>query len=406
VDYFHDVCMEGDGPSVELMIAMPQNGLPFGNPSGIEDGVCTGLQAAWSEFDEFVMKAYIVANQGPGPGFGNKDEAINQAFDLNPWIYAAYRVTDGFNPWTGTKWEGMSNGGRIRFKPFLNTGYQMDSSTPANWQPRDIVVEKYINQTAEVVHPPIPDEPDPIIEWQRTAAGKVDALTLSADSTVVILSGARSLRDTWYIQDHRDEDDNLIGTPGDNMHLRPIRLNVALEGDWPITGRKGLADDPNFTAGRVNQDFKYTWRVPCPAGDYQELLRRGDSFPIGKAKIPGRVITAFQPRCTQGHELWTDRRDPNTGILPNHATTRLRDVKRIAYYANVRIPTLSVGLKPGMSVGIVGNGNILCNVILKSVKFSMVGSTTDPNEKPAVPDTWIEAGPRERQLCPATRQRP
>lgn len=392
VDYFHDVCIQGDAPSVEMMIAMPENENILSAPSVVEDGICQGLQPAWSQQEHDQAIAYVAANQGAGPGFGNFTTALNQAFKIWPFWLAAYKVTPGFNPWKGTKWEGMMNGGAMRFKPFLNTGFQMDGSSPANWQPRGTVFENYKDEEQEINdarNPWGPDNP-PVQEWQNVTT--LDGLSLSADSTILILDGLRGAGQTWYEKQVTDADGNMVGTRADHIFAKPIRGTVALEGDWPITGRAG-ADDPNNTANRVNQEFRYCWNVPALPMDYQELLRRGDSYPVGKTKMPASITTSFPPHATKGNELFSDRIDEKTGILPDHAKTRLSDVKRVAYYANVRIPMIAPAWQPGKVIEIVGANTLPCTTVIKSVKFSMVGTTTDPKESPAVPDTWIEAGP-------------
>lgn len=403
VDYFHEVCMEGDAPSVELMVSMPQTPLennPEGViPGGTADGLPIGLMPAWSNRDQKIAKIWIVRNSGDhDQNFG---QAFGEAWKLYPWWLCAYKLAPGFNPWKGTKWDKsasggicMNNGGPIRFKPFLNSGYQMDSSSPANWQPREVVFEMYKNEVAEIDDrrsDPPEDPPPPVVEWQKVS--EIDNLTLSADSTIVIVTGLRRDQATYYIKNVFD-DDGYIGHRGDNIFPRPMRANVALEGDWPLTGRKGK-DDPNSTVDRVSGQFKYCWRVPTPPGDYQELLRRPEAFPVGKAKIEHdmNMAVSFPPHCTEGSELFTDRKNENEGLLPKHAATRLRDVKRIAYYAKLRIPRIAPAWRPGITIEIKGKSTILCKTVVKSVTFSMVGTSSDPKETPAVPDTWLECGP-------------
>ncbi len=112
---FHNTCLVGDAPTMEMMISMWAG--------RFQEFIEWGLVPAWSAVDEFAFK-HFVSTGGGNADLVDSQIAFDLACDIWPWVYAAYRIRSEFDPWVGTKWEGQITTGRIRFKPFLNTWLQ------------------------------------------------------------------------------------------------------------------------------------------------------------------------------------------------------------------------------------------------------------------------------------------
>jgi hypothetical protein len=359
------VCFMGDGPALELMASELAD----------DADVANALEPAWSADTDLAARTFIDTN-------GDDDAAFELAKEKYPLWLVGYRLKLDFNPWKTTKWSSMANGGRLRIKPFICTGFQQDATNPRDWQPREIIVEKYRDLTKEIKPPAVDTSGN---YWER--AFRYDNLTLNPDSTIVMLAA---------IRDRPQSDSNWFQNPngvldgfgalkfGLNILPRPLRINLAVEADWPITGFAN--GDPNNTSARVDNTYRYTWAVACPPMAYVELLRSDKAWPEGKAILPG--VCTYPRKDQLGSELWSDLK---TGLLLNHANTRLPDVNRIENNAMLRIAMLAPGMRPGLAVQVDGNNVLVNKGVLKSVTFSMKGtSRRDPKDK--APDTWIEIG--------------
>lgn len=368
INGFHDTTIEGDGPAMESMVSTLD-----------DDGdVEFALSPAWFDDDKSQDSAIHTAATNFIDQNGDDQDAFELAKEKWPTWLCGYRIKLGFNPWRNSKWAGLNNGGRVRIKPFICTGFQMNANNPRDWQPRDIVCEYRIDPNTEtgVSAPP---------KWYR--GYRYDNLTLNPDSTIVMLSNLRDQLQNWY----QDTSPNAIldthGVPkfGLNIHPREIRINLAMEADWPIVGR-GVGD-PNNTAARVDYTYQYTWGVSSEPMSYVELLRSAKAWPEGKAILPDKCTYPEHQRG--GSELWSDLR---SGLLLGHARdVRLPEVNRVENNAKLRIGIINPAMRPGLAVQVIGKKSLVNKGVLKSVEFSMEG-TNRSNPEDKAPDTWIEVG--------------
>lgn len=362
---FNSACITGDAPALEIMA------------SELDDDatVANALEPAWSDATDLAARTFIDQN-------GDDENAFEVATRKWPLWLCGYRIKLDFNPWKTTKWSAYSNGGRMRIKPFICTGFQQDSVNPLDWQPREIMVEKYRDFTKEIKPPAGSSSGN---YWER--AFRYDNLTLNPDSTIIMLSA---------IRDRPQNDSNWFQNPngvldgggalkfGLNILPRKLRINLAVEADWPITGFAN--GDPNRTAARVDTTYHYTWLIASEPLQYSELLRSDKAWPEGRCILPGQTV--FNRADQPGNELFSDLK---SGVLQSHANARLVDVNRIENNAMLRIPSLAPGMRPGLTVKIGGQNVLVNKGVLKSVTFSMKGrNRRDP--KDIGPDTWLEIG--------------
>lgn len=375
VDGFDEACIAGDGPVVERMVST------YGSGVG-----ASRLENAWASADETAFEDYVDRYGDGTPKVGTQN-SFEQACKIWPLVFCAYRIPLSADIWAGTKWAGMKNGGRPRIKPAQLTGYQQDASNPRNWQPREIVVEYLRQYEDEDTTDPDP-EPD---EWFEAA--RFDNLTLTADSTIAIVSALREPANsqTWYSRYDGEAGDGTYR--GSKMAARPVRIQMALEADFPITGLKGnggaAEDDPNRIYARVDDSIRWTYTSFAESMDYVEYLRHTDSRPVGQAK-PEKLSdsltqAAFPAKMTEGNELFTDRENIDTGRLPRHADLRNKDVKRVVIHGTLNIEPVAIGIKPGLNLSIDGGGGIPVAGVVKSVTFRADGGDEG--------QTTVEIGP-------------
>jgi hypothetical protein len=355
VDYFDEVVICGDAPAVERMCSTYSSGVG-----------ANYLEFAWSAADEAAFKTYI-GRYGMADTKGDLD-SFQAASRIWPLVYAAYSVRIDADIWEGTKWAGMKNDGRPRMKVAQLTGYAQDATNPRNWSPREIVVEYLKIYADENTDDPSPEDP----EWFE--ASRFDNLTLSSDSTIVMLSALREPgpNNTWYVDQAGAGQFDYT-----KMHARHIRIQLALEADWPLTGVKGnggqAADDPNRASARIAEGPRWSFVVAAEEMDYDEYLRSDQSRPVGAALIDklndGTTQAAFGPRQTEGNELFTDRVNKMTGRLPRHADARNRDVKRVAINATLNIEPISIGMRPGLGASVEAGDSIPIMGVVKGVHF-------------------------------------
>jgi len=370
VDGFDEVVICGDKPVVERMCSTYSGGVGAGY-----------LEYAWSSGiggDENAFTTYLQTYGGAALG---DEDSFRSASKIWPLVFAAYRVTVDADLWEGTKWAGMKNDGRARMLVAQLTGYSQDASNPRNWTPREIVVEYLKIFADEDTSDPDPDDP----EWFEAA--KFDNLTLSSDSTIVFLNALREpgVAQTWYV----NADGSLGGYDGSKMYARNMRIQLALQADWPLTGVKGnggdKSDDPNRIAGRVADKPRFSFQVNAEEMDYVEYLRSDQSRPVGAALLDklndGRSQSAFPAKQTEGDELFTDRTNASTGRLPRHADLRNQDVKRVDIHATLNIEPVSLGMRPGLNLSVEAGDSIpivgVCKtVIFRAEAFGEEGQTT------------------------------
>lgn len=388
INGFDNVAIKGDTPRVERMVSTYSVSAGSGadNPGGDSAPGCLYLEPAWSAADELAFKIYIDRYNADG---NTGAQAFESACKRWPLVYCAYRIKRGADIWKNTKWAGIKQGGFSALEPFQCTGYQQDSANPRNWTPREIVVEylqRFDDDYDQDNDPALNGAtPNPEDIWHE--AGRFDNLTLSADGTMVILSGLRGPPAfangsyTWVSRITHTPGDPTVGHPkngkyfGQEMRKRHIRIQLAIRGQHPlvsIAGKGGTkADDPNRIYDRVASNMEFTWLVPSEEGDYVELLRSEDSRPIGEANISeindGGGKTAFPAKCTEGNELFTDRINNETGRQPNHARARLKDVKRVDISATLEIEALAACHTPGTSMTLEGADTLPVYGVIKTV---------------------------------------
>jgi len=358
VNGFDEVVICGDKPVVERMCSTYSSGVGAGY-----------LEFAWSTGvggDESAFTTYLQTYGGATKG---DEDSFRSACKIWPLVYAAYRVAIDADLWEGTKWAGMKNDGRARMLVAQLTGYSQDASNPRNWTPREIVVEYLKIYADEDTSDPSPDDP----EWFEAA--KFDNLTLSADSTIVFLNALREpgVAQTWYV----NADGSLGGYDGSKMHSRNMRIQLALQADWPLTGVKGnggaKSDDPNRIAGRVADKPRFSFQVNAEEMDYVEFIRSEQSRPVGAALLDklndARSQSAFPEKQTEGNELFTDRTNSTTGRLPRHADLRNQDVKRVDIHATLNIEPVSLGMRPGLNLSVEAGDSIPILGVAKTVIF-------------------------------------
>jgi len=360
VDGFDEVVICGDRPVVERVCSTYTADVGAGY-----------LEFAWSPGDQAAFNIYLQTYGGAGRG---DEDSFRSASKIWPLVYAAYRPSLDADLWEGTKWgtpeSNLKNDGRARILVAQLTGYSQDASNPRNWTPREIVVE-YLKIFGDE---DITWEEPPAPEWFEAA--KFDNLTLSADSTIVFLNALREpgIAQTWYSEINPDSQGQYDGK---YMYPRNVRLQLALQADWPITGVKGSggdkSDDPNRIAGRVAEKPRFCYQVNAEEMDYVEYLRSNESRPVGAALLDklhdGRSAAAFPAKQTEGDELFTDRRNATTGRLPRHADLRNQDVKRVDIHATLNIEPISLGMWPGLNLSLEAGDSIPILGVVKTVIF-------------------------------------
>ena len=429
INGFDEVLEVGDAPANETMVSMAMNPGSSQSPAPFT----VSLEPAWSDEDEQAFRNYVVKFGGGSTGTAKGSQfSFQSACRRWPLVFCAYRIKLGYNPWAGTKWDKMLNGGVPRLKPFQLTGYQQDQSNPRNWQPREIIVE-YFDDFQDKWDltgaggtwntPPTPFSTDNL--WHE--ALRYDNLTLSADGTMVFLSALRDAQtpQSWVSQATAGPDGtgNTIGNQtyrGDTMRKRPLRIQLAIEGDWPITSLQGNGggkdDDPNRIYDRVATGPRFCWQVTNQPGDYVEYLRLETSRPIGAANLD--LINdgvSFPAKMSVNNELFTDRIDNNTGRIADHATARVKDVKRVEISASLEVEALAPAHRPGISMTLEGGDTIPVYGVIKTVilrsqaKSKEEGQTTvivEPPETSAIYDqpkagTYRSESPKTNSAAPA-----
>jgi hypothetical protein len=79
-------------------------------------------------------------------------------------------------------------------------------------------------------------------------------------------------------------------------------------------------------------------------------------------------VTKYPDAAGVGRELFTDRTNPTTGRLPNHARARLKDVRRIEFTGQLTISRWNPSIEPGQQVYVEGGGITPVGVV-RSITF-------------------------------------
>ncbi|HEY3325122.1 MAG TPA: hypothetical protein VGP72_32005 [Planctomycetota bacterium] len=320
-----------------------------------------------------------------------------------------------------------------RFKPFQLTGGNDSNTgdNPGNWQHKEIPVEyrldwytiwsniasaeadlvaakEYAKETADAAKAdPTPENKAAAavaaatvnrllnMETYTWAAAQWYAnLTLNVSNEVIMADALRLQEQSWYANKpykwvtddngngHYEVDvDTAIAITGDSeaqpsnnyygpfLAPRQIRLNAAVEADWPLVGRN--KEDPNGAAPLINPGApKFTYLQAAQPGDYVEYLRPEGSRPNGAAQIP-KNFAIFSPNAATGQELFSDdkpqARFGGLSRLQSHAQAKQRHVNRVGYSGNVIIARYCAAMEPGLAVEIRSVNGIQTTAVVDSV---------------------------------------
>ncbi len=359
INYFDDVCIVGDPPAVERWLSTSNSGLTLASAEG--DG---GIEPAWDRggaaigsdpvagSDEALFKLMITNHAVP-----NSAEAFKAAREAHPLVFVAYRIKPGFNIWKNTKWA-LQNSNYPAILPHQLTSDQQGGVT----NPRDLLFK------------PI------LIEWEAssqgsgawTVAGRYQDLAVHADGQFIMvpMMADAAPPQTWY-NTQTPFATAYQSYNGATMKPLNIRLNLAAQADWALTGR--ASGDPNQSGGRV-AGSKSTFLTVADPLDYVEHLRQG-SKPLGLEKMTP-AIGNFPDKSSAGNELFTDRVDATNGRLPNHATVRLKDVRRVEYTGEVVLPKINPGLMPGRALSIETANGIPTFSVARTITHDAAAQTT------------------------------
>lgn len=362
INQFDDTAICGDSATVERYCSTQAGG------SFTVGGSRTLEPADTNDFLLFIQ--YIIDNQGAKGS--DAQEAFESASLIWPAALASFRIGRGAPVFSGTKWSDHSLGCRFpRMKPAQLTAYNNGDQNPRNFQPREIVVEYRMtpNEIELAKNNPTWNR----VEWMP--AQRYDNLALNPDSTILYLTALRDAKQTWR------SEGNIVVVEGKNVekfpdgykgeydgnfiYRRDIRLNVAIESDWVITGRDKT--DPNNVAPRIDQSApKFTWLSVSQPLDYVDYTRV-NSRPNGDAQIQEPWKTQNYPdRASLGNELFSDI---SSGRLPDHSTKRQADVNRIDYSGELFVARMNPSLIPGLPLSVEGSATIPTFAVVKCSVF-------------------------------------
>lgn len=377
--YFNDVAYMGDSPAIEVMAS-----------TDASDGDAFGglLENAWEDATEELFKTTI--------GVDGDAEAFNKATKHYPDVFNYYKISLKKNPFEGTKWAGLFNGGGLRVKTHQLSSYNQSASSPLGIVPMDVIVEFKMSDF-EYDGPQAADPPEPSIEktsglgpWKF--ATRYTDLQLSPCGRYIQIPAVRDAVNTWYI--NYDEDPGAGGYDGSKMYPREIRIQLVIEAEQCLVARAGTdTTDPYGTLSRIDPSApKFTYQVRNQPMQYVDWLRRGDSFPYGRGGLTAGEIIAVQAKASRGNELFTDH--IGDGDLTNpknrlarHADITLSNVKRVAYEGIFNIAMISPIYHPGMAVRYENGGGMPAFGVVKCVHFS--------REQQGQNGTEVEWGPNE-----------
>lgn len=334
VGYFDDTCIAGDPPALEHQFSMADS---------TDGNVPVELEPAWGTTDETHWNQINTDNGG--------DEASFQlACQAEPKVFAAYRVSAGYQAYLRTKWPEACPPSSPRFLARLLSGYSMGSTSPRDWNPREITIE-YLDDTKD---PPV---------W--TPCSRYDNLELVDDGMAFMVT---ALRDGGTRVTLKKDGDVYVGNK--------LRLTCAVEREFRITGHNN--DDPNNTSSRINNlAERFTFLAVAEPGDYTHW-ERYKSKPNGNADLTlgGLFPDKATGSSADGKYLFSDLEDvTQDGMtrIARHAKRRNEDVKRIDYNGVLTMHTWNPSLKPGDMVSLdVGGNSIQPQAVIRSVKFDSI----------------------------------
>lgn len=333
VGYFDDVCIAGDPPAVEHQ---------FSEADPSDGSIPVELEPAWSTEEETAFKAIIDAN-------GNDQLAFAMACMAQPRVYAAWRISAGYNAVSATQWPSWVAPTNPRILAHLLSGYAMGNSNPRDWNPRETVLEYY-------------DEVNNV--W--SPCSRFDDLTIIDEGKAFQVEGLRTGVNPVSFHGY-PEDTSTLGA-------NAMRITCAVEREFRIVGK--ATGDPNSTSSRVNNaGSRFTFMAVAEDGDYSHW-ERYLSRPNGNsvAELSENFPDACKLNPATGNQyLFSDLLDNRGGSvrLQRHADHRLEDVKRIDYNGILTMHTWNPSIKPGMQVIIDAGGNsITPKAVIKCVKFN------------------------------------
>jgi hypothetical protein len=350
VGYFDDVCIAGDPPAVEHQ---------FSEADPDDGEIPVELEPAWSTEEEENLKAIIDAN-------GNDATALAMAFQAEPRVYAAWRVTPrsdegayyGDRYFAKTYWPEWPQPNNPRILAHLLSGYAQGNNNPRDWNPRETVLEYYNEDEAA---------------WKPCS--RFDDLTIIDEGKAFQVEGLRTSSDPVTFH----------GTPAttSGMGANKMRITCAVEREFRIVGT--ASGDPNNTSSRINTaGDTFTFLAVAEDGDYSHW-ERYLSRPNGSATLD--LLEPFPDACkafpaADGNTfLFSDLLDKTssssgytgseTTRITRHAEHRLEDVKRIDYHGVLTMHTWNPGIRPGMQVIIdLGGDSMSPKAVIRSVKFN------------------------------------
>lgn len=387
--YYDEFVLVGDPPTIEIMAEMADTD----NNRPADSRTMTGLEPAFLDPGEtnYRQSKYFLAFIALVKSLNDDGPSILKAFESFPLMASGYRISLQANPWSGTKYGGKKNAGRMRFMPQNNTGYNQQADNPRDFFPREIVVEAFHDPIHESVPDADPEPPRPDFYWVRLT--RYDNLQLSPDATTVLVSALRDGQHTWYTISHHETPTPLAPSASRDFRLRPIRMNVTLQADWPIVAvGKG---DPNNDAERVDGTTPTSYVHRAAPGDYVELLRSEKAWPEGLATfnedLTADTPTQYPERASDKNELFSD---VSSGLMQKHATAKQREMRRVEKSGLMRSLQINPGMKPGTCVQLQSKDGLPVIGVLKSAMFSQTGHSMR-NKDDRAPDTWAEMGPAD-----------
>ena len=356
INYYSSVQIVGDCPVLELECAFLGVEVPTDKLGEKR------LEPAWTIADEEAFLRYVLDN-------GDSQSAFEGACQIWPWVYNAYRIVGSQIPWKDTKWSNCTSHGHPRIRESLITMPPGANTNNINdWIPLQYTWEYLDNYGS----------------WQE--AEPSDGMQLTPDRRIICLPGLRKQEQTFMPKDY-----SINPYKSDNIKARPLRATLAVEAEWPITGKSGQGEgngngDPNGVGNLVSKERYFTYSCVSLPGDYSEWLRHTDSRPEGTLTIEPFKTTMWPAAMTEGKELYTDRTNKSTGRLPNHAKVRLTDVARIEFNGFINLQSLNVSLLPGTNIQIRGDNCLPVISVVKSL-------TIDTNKQ----NVTIELTSHDRQ---------
>ena len=362
------VNLMGDNPAVEFMASTDNTGTGAGL-----------LQYDWSWDEESKYKQYIESNDDRGGVIRSSErfDGANRQYDR---VYCAYKIKDGADIFANTKYAGVRIGGKNPVLMATQLTAWNSEQSPAGWQPKQIIVEAKMTPAefaaAQLQHPTIPD----LSPW--VPCGIFDGLQLTPDGKTILLPGLRArgpaTDSTWYTKPGKNGE-SQTDSYGYAMRPREMRLNVAVEGDFPAFCLN--ATDPNIVAHRFDGAApKFTLQMRSGPLAFVDWERTANSRPVGEGGISQRV-SIFTDKAQAGNELFSDFSGPPGNPDPTSRAARMtaakiNDVNRVLLHGNLDFIGLNGVIVPGYPVQLAGDVMDGITGIIKAVTYDVDTQTT------------------------------